>query len=185
MEITIAQLQGVMPNLKTPKASLYLPLLNAAMAEFEINTVKHIQAFIAQLAHESAELRYMEEIADGSAYEPSKNANLAKKLGNVKEGDGKRYKGRGPIQLTGRSNYEIAGKALGLDLVNDPTIAATPEVGFRIAGWYWKSRSLNALADKGDFKAITLLINGGYNGLEDRIKFWERAKKLIKETGNV
>jgi putative chitinase len=117
----------------------------------------------------------MEEIASGAAYEGRKD------LGNTQPGDGKRFKGRGPIQLTGRANYQKYGQLLGLDLVNDPTIAATKEVGFRIAGQYWKLNGLNELADQQQFKAITKRINGGYNGLDDRIKYYDRAKKVMSQ----
>src|SRR5258705_12947602 len=113
----------------------------------------------------------MEEIASGAAYEGRKD------LGNPQPGDGKRYKGRGPIQLTGRANYTRYGGLLCLDLVNDPTIAATKEVGFRIAGQFWKLNGLNELADQQQFKAITKRINGGYNSLHDRIKNYNRPKR--------
>jgi putative chitinase len=121
----------------------------------------------------------MEEIASGAAYEPSANPKLAKKLGNVKEGDGKRYKGRGAIQLTGRANYKEAGAALGLPLEDQPELAAQPETGLRVAGWYWKTRGLNELADVGDFEGITRRVNGGLNGLADRHKHWARCKKVL------
>ena len=78
-------------------------------------------------------------------YEPP--TRLAAGLGNTEPGDGKRFKGRGPIQLTGRANYRVFGNALGLDLVGNPALAATKEVAFRIAGLYWRSGGLNALAD--------------------------------------
>ena len=85
-------------------------------------------------------------------------------------GDGVRYRGRGPIQLTGRNNYRACGKALNVDLEGKPELAASFEVGFRVAAWFWKSRELNSLADAGDFDAITKRINGGTNGAEDRTR---------------
>ncbi len=173
-DLTMAQLRAIMPHLPEAKAKDYLPPLNAAMREFEINNPARRAAFLAQLAHESGELRYMEEIASGEAYEGRKD------LGNTEPGDGKRFKGRGPIQLTGRSNYRRAGKALGLDLENHPTQAAEPKVGFRVAGWFWKTHDLNRLADEGDFKQITRRINGGYNGMESRIRYHERAVTVLK-----
>src|SRR5215467_14480028 len=115
----------------------------------------------------------MEEIASGAAYEGRRD------LGNTQPGDGKRYKGRGPIQLTGRANYRRAGKALGLDLEKDPAKAADPAVGFRVAGWFWKTHGLNELADKGDFREITRRINGGYNGLASRQAFYKKAKEVL------
>jgi len=171
--LTLDQLRQIMPNAK--RASEYFPYLAQAMVEFEINTPLRESAFLAQLAHESGELKHMEEIASGSAYEGRKD------LGNTEPGDGKRFKGRGPIQLTGRANYKKYGELLKLNLVDFPLIAATPEVGFRIAGLYWKLNGCNRAADAQDFRAITKAINGGYNGLDDRIKYYERAKRVLAE----
>jgi predicted chitinase len=173
--LTDDELKQIMPNCAAAKRADYLPFIQQAMAEFGITSYLRETAFLAQLAHESGELRYMEEIASGAAYEGRAN------LGNTQPGDGKRFKGRGPIQLTGRANYKRYGDLLGLDLVNNPTIAATKEVGFRIAGQYWKLNGLNELADQQQFKAITKKINGGYNGLDDRIKYYERAKKVMSK----
>jgi len=177
--ITDDELRQIMSNCAAAKRADYLPFIQQAMQEFDITSYLRETAFLAQLAHESGELRYMEEIASGAAYEGRKD------LGNTQPGDGKRYKGRGPIQLTGRANYAKYGQLLGLDLVNDPTVAATKEVGFRIAGQFWKLNGLNELADQQEFKAITKRINGGYNGLDDRIKYYERAKKVISKDDSV
>lgn len=171
--VTDDELRQIMPNCAAAKRADYLPFIQQAMAEFDITSYLRETAFLAQLAHESGELRYMEEIASGAAYEGRAD------LGNTQPGDGKRFKGRGPIQLTGRANYKRYGDLLGLDLVNNPTVAATKEVGFRIAGQFWKLNGLNELADQQQFKAITKRINGGYNGLDDRIKYYERAKKVM------
>lgn len=162
-----------MPNLPSAKRKLYLPLLQQAMKEFEITSFAREAAFVAQLAHESGELHYMEEIASGAAYEGRKD------LGNTQTGDGKRFKGRGPIQLTGRANYKHYGDLLHLDLITDPKQAATPQVGFRIAGLYWKLHDCNALADQGDFVTITRRINGGVNGLASRQKYYTHAKLVL------
>ncbi|WP_414640798.1 LysM peptidoglycan-binding domain-containing protein [Archangium sp.] len=171
--VSLAQLRKIMPNLSQAKAEQYLPHLNKAMAEAGINTPKRQAAFLAQLAHESGEFRYMEEIASGAAYEGRKD------LGNTQPGDGVRFKGRGPIQITGRANYRAAGKALGIDLENNPKRASDPDVGFRTAAWYWNSRNLNKYADSGDFKELTRRINGGYNGLADRQKYYQRALDVL------
>ena len=88
--------------------------------------------------------------------------------------------GAGLIQLTGRANYRRYGRALGVDLIEQPERAATPQVGFRVAGLFWKQNGLNDLADAQRFKAITRRINGGFNGLADRINFYERAKQLFQ-----
>lgn len=176
--ITDDELKRVMPNCPAARRADYLPFIQQAMQEFSITSYLREAAFLAQLAHESGELRYMEEIASGQAYEGRKD------LGNTQAGDGKRYKGRGPIQLTGRSNYKRYGDLLGLDLINNPTIAATKEVGFRIAGQFWSLNGLNELADQQKFESITRRINGGLNGQADRLKYYALAKKVLsKEDG--
>ena len=118
--------------------------------------------FLAQLAHESGNFRYMEEIASGAAYEGRKD------LGNVNKGDGVRYKGRGPIQLTGRANYRKYGQELGIDFENNPAIVALPSVGMLVACKYWSENNLNVFADYDDVTTITRRINGGLNGFDDR-----------------
>lgn len=168
--ITPSDLRRIMPLLSAYKCEIYTDILNAAMSEFEIVTPEREAAFLAQLAHESGQLRYFEELASGEAYEGRAD------LGNTEPGDGKRYKGRGPIQITGRENYRKAGEALGLDLEDRPELAGLPEYGFRVAAWFWKSRGLNELADVGNFRLISKRINGGYNGLTDRLGYWARAK---------
>jgi predicted chitinase len=165
---------AIMPRLSVAKRAEYLPHLRQAMLEHHIDNPARKAAFLAQLAHESAQLRYMEEIASGAAYEGRRD------LGNTQPGDGVRYKGRGPIQLTGRSNYRTYGSLLGVDLENNPALAATAQVGFRTAGLYWMKNGLNELADvPGNFKLITKKINGGYNGLEDRFKYYTSAKAAL------
>ncbi|KFE72096.1 peptidoglycan-binding protein [Hyalangium minutum] len=171
--VSMQQLRQIMPNLSEARAQQMLPHLNAAMAEAGINTPKRQAAFLAQLAHESGEFRYMEEIASGAAYEGRTD------LGNTQPGDGVRFKGRGPIQLTGRSNYRAAGQALGIDLENNPTRAADPDVGFRTAAWFWNSRNLNSYADQGNFDAITYRVNGGYNGKASRDAYYQRALGVL------
>lgn len=173
-DISLATLQSVMPNLPDDLAARYIGPLNQAMREYGINTPQRQAAFLAQIAQESIELTAFEELASGDEYEGWCNS-----LGNCQPGDGRRYKGRGPIQLTGRSNYRRVGDALGLDLEGNPPLAATPEVGFRVAGYYWQTHGLNELADQGDFREITRRINGGYNGLADRERYWRRARGAL------
>ena len=145
---SLANLDQLMPG-----AEAYKDLLVQAMEEFGINTPARMAAFLAQVGHESANFTKMVEERPGN-YEGRKD------LGNTQPGDGEKFKGRGIIQLTGRENYEKAGKALGLDLVNNPDLAAEPENAFRIAAWYWQNRKLNDLADKGDFAEITRRVGG-------------------------
>lgn len=129
--------------------------------------------FLAQLAHESGNFKYMEEIASGAAYEGRKD------LGNVMAGDGKRFKGRGPIQLTGRANYRRYGQQLGIDFENNPAIVAIPSVGLLVACKFWSDNGLNELADKDDVVSITKRINGGTNGLADRKAHLAKLKNWV------
>ena len=185
--LTDPQLQQIMPNLAQAKRALYLPTLNQAMAACGVNTLLRVAAFAAQLAHESGEFRWMEEIWGPTAaqlgYEPP--TAKAARLGNTQPGDGKRFKGRGPIQITGRFNYKKYGDLLGADLTASPERAAAPDVAFLTAGLFWKTNGLNELADAQQFVTITRRINGGENGLADRQKYYERAKAVLQATGFV
>jgi putative chitinase len=129
--------------------------------------------FVAQLGHESGSFKYMQEIASGAAYEGRQD------LGNTQRGDGVRYKGRGPIQLTGRANYRTYGRSLGMDFERHPEIVATPSVGLLIACKYWADKGLNNLADAGDINAITRRINGGLNGYDDRLRRLETMRTWL------
>ena len=170
--ITGTQLQSIMPFAKARIPSFVAPL-NAAMYEFHINSPLRQAAFIAQIAHESGELRYVEEIASGIAYEHRKD------LGNTQPGDGMKFKGRGLIQITGRNNYHECGKALGVDLITNPELLETNDMACRSAAWFWASRGLNDRADMGDFERITKRINGGLNGYQERLAYHARAKMAL------
>ena len=171
--LDLDKLRICMPSLPSTRAADVLPFLLAALDEAEINTPVRAAAFLAQLGHESCDLRYFEELATGAAYEGRKD------LGNTQPGDGIRYKGRGPIQLTGRSNYRAASLALGLDLEGNPSQAAAVDVGFRTAAWFWRTHGLNEMADAGGFDAITKRINGGFNGKPDRDARFARCKAAL------
>jgi predicted chitinase len=123
--------------------------------------------FLAQMRHESGNFKYDEEIASGKDYEGRKD------LGNVNPGDGVRYKGRGYIQLTGRANYRTYGKKIGVDLENNPELAKRPDIAAAIALAYWNSRVNKNAARSGDVKTVTYNINGGYNGLSARQKYFD------------
>jgi putative chitinase len=186
--LTTEQLQAIMPLLPAAKRAILFPFLTAAVNEFGIDQPARTAAFLAQLAHESAQFRFMEEIWGPTAaqrrYEPP--GKLAGDLGNTDAGDGRRFKGRGPIQITGRANYRRFGDLLGLDLVSGPEQAALPDVAFRIAGLYWSKKGLNELADRVTaeaFREITRRINGGFNGLAERERFYETAKAVLSVVG--
>jgi putative chitinase len=127
------------------------------------------------VAHESGSLRYVREIASGAAYEGRAD------LGNTQPGDGRRYKGRGLIQITGRANYAACSQALYGDdrLIRTPEILEQTEPACESAAWYWWSRGLNELADTGAFRAITKAVNGGFNGYDDRLAYYQRAAAVL------
>ncbi|MCX7290792.1 glycoside hydrolase family 19 protein [Janthinobacterium sp.] len=155
------------------RATLFLAPLNAAMAEFGIDTPLRQAAFLAQVGHESGQLRYVRELASGTAYEGRAD------LGNVIAGDGVRFKGRGLLQVTGRANYAACGVALGLDLLAAPQLLEQAAAACRSAGWFWQSRGLNRLADAGDQERVTRRINGGVNGLAERLALYVVARKVL------
>lgn len=146
------------------------------MTRYGINTPLRQAHFLAQIGHESGELRYRQELASGAAYENRRD------LGNTRTGDGPRYKGRGLIQLTGRANYSEytrTGK-LDVDVVADPgQVATNDQLCVDVAGWFWERHGLNAVADRDDIETITRRINGGLNGLDNRRLLLLRAKTLV------
>ena len=140
--------------------------------EYAINTPLRMAHFMAQLAHESDGFKATREYHDGSNYEGRRD------LGNTEAGDGKRYRGRGLIQLTGRYNYRKAGDALGLNLVGHPELAEKFPAALEVSCWFWAANGLNELADRDDVRAVTRRINGGLNGFEDRNRYLGIAKRI-------
>ena len=138
-----------------------------------IDTILRQSAFLAQIGHESGQLRYVEEIASGIAYEGRKD------LGNIMVGDGKRFKGRGLIQITGRANYTALSADLKFDFVQEPTTLSQPLWAVKSTIWFWNKKKLNTWADIPDFQRITRIINGGLNGYSDRLHLYELAKKIL------
>ncbi len=176
MKITIQQLCLCMPHCPYSRALMMLDHLNAAMERAVINTPLRAAAFIATVGHESLDLLYMKEIADGSKYEGRRD------LGNIQPGDGKRFKGRGPIQVTGRSNYTDFGKWASVPCVTEPELLEAPSIGFLASAWFWMSRGLNALADEGDFLKVSTKVNGkGKDGLPNHWKERETRYNLAKK----
>lgn len=170
-------LKKIMPFATDGNIDKFLPHLNDTMATFEINTPMRQAHFLAQIAHESGSLRYVREIASGEAYEGRKD------LGNVMSGDGPRFKGRGLIQLTGRTNYKLFDEYTNheYDLLHHPERVEQPDLASLVAGWFWNRNKLNELADRDQLMKITKKINGGYNGLEDRGEHLKRAKAALIE----
>jgi putative chitinase len=159
----------------------HTPAFNAAMVAAGVTTALRAAHWCAQIGHESAGLRYMEELADGSAYEGRSD------LGNTQPGDGQRFKGSGPIQLTGRANFRAFTRWSQQQGFTDLDFEAQPELvrsdprwGFLAASWYWTVArpNLNAQCDADDVVAVTRSINGGTNGLADRKERLAHCKEL-------
>lgn len=204
--LTADQFSKLFPNCKDPEG--WVDAMNEVFPKYEINTPQRIAAFIAQCGHESGGWRVFSENLNYSAKaldavfgkyfvragrdandyhrQPEKIANVvyANRMdnGDTDSGDGWRYRGRGPIQLTGRHNYTKFSNDMGVDAVDNPDmVSEDKEVALMSAIWYWNSNNLNKYADSGDIKKLTKRINGGYIGLEDRIHHWEEALKALGE----
>jgi putative chitinase len=155
------------------RVDVFAQPITEAMQEFGITTARRQAAFLGQVALESGELRYTREIADGVAYEGRAD------LGNIHAGDGPRFKGRGLLQITGRTNYDACGKALDLSLILNPDLLEVPAAASRSAAWFWQTHGLNELADMDAFGTITQRINGGYRGLDSRLRYWLAARHVF------
>lgn len=176
MSITEQQLLRILPNAGR-QAGVFVSVLNTAMSKYGIVTVPRIAAFIAQVGHESGQLRYVREIWGPTAQQAGYEGRAD--LGNTVKGDGSKYRGRGLIQITGRANYAACGEALALDLINHPDLLEQPHHASMSAAWFWSTKGLNTLAEKGEFMKITRRVNGGLNGLEDRQRLYAQAQKVL------
>ena len=176
MPITTQQLLQILPN-AGPSAGVFVSALNTAMNHYQIVGLKRVTAFIAQIGHESGQLKYVKEIWGPTAAQAKYEGRAD--LGNTQAGDGSKYRGRGLIQITGRANYKACGEALGLDLINHPELLEKPQHACMSAAWFWASRGLSMLADEGNFSKITQRINGGQNGATDRQALYAKALKVL------
>lgn len=207
-------LKAIFPQSTAENRTKYLPGLNLTLIRYNMDNAPRVMAFLATIGHESGQLKYVvenlnysaaglmktwparfptEATANEYARNPEKIANnvYAGRMGNTSPGDGWKYRGRGLIQLTGKSNYSLATEEmyslpLGVDFVLEPELIATPEYATQSAGWFWYRNGLNELADKlttaneyEAFKVIVKKVNGGTIGLEDRWKLYQNAKKVI------
>ena len=172
-KLKTSQVGTVFPKITGSKLKDYTKHINDALKVADINTKLRVAHFLSQIGHESGGLQWFKEFASGSAYEGRKD------LGNTQPGDGVRFKGRGPIQITGRANYQECGKALNVDLISHPELLEQPKYAFKSAAWFWKTRNINNSADKDDIRAVTKTINGGYNGLSSRQDYLNKAKKAL------
>jgi putative chitinase len=202
MKLTVSQLKQMVPGIT--HADHWIEAFDQLLPDYEINTPKRVAAFIAQCAHESGGFRFLKEnlnykaeslmktfpkyfsdrdTANAYAKQPVKIANrvYANRMGNGDEasGDGYRYCGRGLIQLTGKTNYDWFAASLEISATEASEYLETFEGAAQSACWFWESNNLNVEADAGDIKKMTKKINGGYIGLDDRIKHYEHALHIL------
>lgn len=182
----------------------WLPWLQKTFEKYSINNVNRQAAFIGQCQHESANFKALQEnlnysanglksvwgsrfptdeVANKYARNPNMIANkvYANRMGNGDEesGEGWKYRGRGLIQCTGKDLYKTLSDALNINLIDDPDMLLEMPFASMSAGWFWNKRSLNELADKKDYKEMTKRINGGFNGLDDRIAKINKALEVL------
>jgi putative chitinase len=176
--------------------------LQETFEKYQINTPKRQACFIGQCMHESGGFKFLRENLNYSAKalmntwpsrfpdadtaekferQPEKIANkvYSGRMGNTEDGDGAKYIGRGLIQLTGKDNYKAFGDAIGEDLVANPQLVEEPRYAALSAGWFWNKRGLNALADAMDITTLTIRINGGKIGIDDRIAKINKALDIL------
>lgn len=192
--MTKAQLKHIMPHASKARIDMFCEVLNDAMEQFGLDTPLRQAAFLAQVAHESGSLRYVIELADGSAYDDRADLGnttpeailIAANHGST---PGKWWKGHGLIQITGYYNHKACGEALGLDLLNNPLALCTPQYAAESAAWFWNEHNLNQWADAGDFDGVSDVINrgrktakdGDANGYTDRLAAYARAQEVLYE----
>ncbi|MHC8378808.1 glycoside hydrolase family 19 protein [Pseudomonas sp. MDT1-16] len=182
MYISDIQLKEIMPSARS-QAGVFISVLNTAMSHRNINTPKRIAAFLAQVGHESGQLQYVRELGSAQYMSKYDTGALAVRLGNTLEpdGDGQKYRGRGLIQITGRDNYLQCSLGLFGDdrLLFLPELLEQPQWAAESAAWFWEQNGFNELADRDQFNSITRRINGGLNGLQDRLQLWARARAVL------
>jgi len=200
--ITAEQFHKLFP--RNPEPQVWADAMAEVFPTYEINTPQRIAAFLAQCGHESGGWTVFEEnlnysaqglngvfkkyfptieSAQSYARQPEKIANkiYANRMGNGPEesGEGYKYRGRGPIQLTGKANYTAFAKAMFDDwqnVVDNPDwVTFDKDFALMSAIWFWNSHNLNHYADIADIKQMTKIINGGYIGLDDRIKHYNEC----------
>src|SRR4051812_22295486 len=170
--IDAGALQHVCPNLSDEGARAIADGLGEAFARFDITTPRRAAMAVAQWAHESDHFKTATEYASGDSYEGRKD------LGNVQQGDGRRFKGRGRIQITGRVNYQAIAKALDIDCIDNPDMLGQSPYSELASGQWWTLHNCNRFCDRDDFVGLTKCINGGTNGLAERQRLHGLAKQV-------
>lgn len=177
--ITIDQIKAIMPG-GSARAARFIDPLNRCMEKFDIDSVPRMSSFLAQVAHESGQLLYVQELASGDAYENRKD------LGNTHAGDGRLFRGHGLIQITGRANHQACADFFKMNLLDFMAWVIQDEGATMASGWWWHSNQVNLVADTGDELAVSRLVNCGSahskctpNGLDKRLAFKVAALKAL------
>lgn len=178
LPLSSLQLKMCFPNASQKRVDHCVDAINRTLLEYGANTPRRCSYFLAQIGHESGELLYTEEIASGAAYEGRLD------LGNTQPGDGKKYKGRGLIQVTGKSNYILCGLALDLPLLENPELLSSMPYAALSAGWFFSNNNLWPLCDSGNFRILSYRINGGKepkdpNGWADRLRLLKNCEQVL------
>ena len=171
--LTLQQLSSIYREAPLKRLEPFLEPINCVLQKYNLMPLERQRMFLAQIGHESGQLKYTEELASGKAYEGRLD------LGNTQIGDGVKYKGRGLIQITGKTNYALCGLALDLPLLENPELLQQLEPSVLSAGWFWYNNKLNSYCDSGDFYGLTRRINGGLRGIEDRVLLYKRAIEAL------
>ena len=179
MEITAEQLKKISPGSPVTVCEQFVPHINNYCPKYGIDTAIELASFLSQVLHESGGFKWMHEIWGPT--ETQKRYEGRKDLGNIVPGDGKKFMGRGPLQITGRANYSRMSKDMFGDnrLLETPELLAAPEYGIWSACIYWGWRKMDLVDDDNSIDKETKLVNGGYNGLADRKQYFERAKEVL------
>lgn len=180
MKVTRQQMLEIVPS-GSARMSDFLHYINAWADTFEINTPKRMAMFLGQVLAETGGFRYTKELGDDDYFKKYEKGKLAQQLGNKVKGDGAKYKGRGLLMITGRTNYKAyqnSGYCTG-DIMNEPSLLEKPCGASKSGMWWWWKHGCNAIADTGNIERLTKKINGGLNGLEDRTKWTNKCMKVL------
>jgi len=175
MNLTSNQLQQILGR-TPPNLQAFTTAFNDGFPRFEITTPQRVCHFLAQVAHETGGLRWLRELGDQAYFTQYENR---RDLGNTQPGDGYRYRGAGLLHTTGRYNFALISTSLGIDFLNQPDRLAELPHCVTAGLWEWQRRKLNQWADVDDVQTITRRINGGLNGLRDRLSYLQRAKLVL------
>lgn len=185
MEFTVQEVKELCPKVKDLEN--FTESLNLTLKKYKINTPLRVAAFLSRMGHESWDFTKFEEVWTNTPqqrkYDPSSGSSVARVLGNTQVGDGFKFRGRSIIQLTGRSNYAQYSKAVGFDFVTNPDRLKEYPWNIDCAGWFWSTRNLNVLADRGDIVGVVKRINGGTNGLQDTQNRYVKYLQWFKKNG--